>query len=364
MGLFRKDKLKFWLSMGIGLFFLVIAFWGQDFEAIGAALSSANYWWIFPALAAYFLGVGVRALRWHFLLSPIQKIPTRRLFPVVVIGYMANNVLPVRMGEIVRAYVLGRREGTRKTASLATIVVERIMDGITMLLFLVIVSFFVRLNSDLRWLEQLAGGVFLVAIIVFFAVAHSRSMMKRLESFGLRFIPAKLRPKVEGLADAFIDGLQVLKSWRDMLIIAGLSILAWVCEAGMYWLVALAFSNLGLSAAAIFMTLAVANLATLIPSTPGYVGPFDTAAKLVLVSVFGVAQGLALSYIIVLHMALLLPVTVLGFVYWIREHLSFSEASKLRDETIQEKAAQKLRPNLGNGYEVSAKTAEPESLHR
>jgi glycosyltransferase 2 family protein len=346
MGLFSKSKWKFWLGLIVGIFFLGLAFWGQDFAAIGKALSEANYLWLLPGLALYFIGVGVRAIRWHYLLGPIQKVAVRRLFPVVVVGYMANNVLPVRMGEVVRAYVLDRRENVRKTASLATIVVERIMDGITMILFLSIVSLFVHINSSIEGIEKLAAVVFLVGISVFFGVAHSRKWMKQLESFGLRFVPAKLRPKVAGLADAFIDGLQVLRQWRDLLMVFLLSILAWACEGGMYWMVALAFNSLNLSVGAVFMTLAVANLATLVPSTPGYVGPFDAAAKLVLVQVFGIAQGLALSYVILLHAALYLPITLLGLYYWLTEHFSFKEADQVRQQTTNDKIAAKLSPEL------------------
>ena len=323
-----------------------MAFKDQDFGAIGQSLSQANYWWLIPALGAYFVGVGLRAVRWHYLLNPVQKIPAARLFPVVVIGYMANNVLPVRMGEVVRSYVLGRRENVSKTAALATIVVERIMDGITMILFLSVASLFVTVNKDIEGIEKTTAGVFLVVIIAFFAVAHSRLWMKRLETFGLRFVPGSLRPKIAGLADAFIDGLQVLRQWRDLLMVALLSVAAWGCEAGMYWLVALAFSTMNLSAAAVFMTLAVANLATLVPSTPGYVGPFDAAAKLVLAGIFKVSSNVAASYVILLHAALYLPVTLVGLVYWLRENLSFKEAEQVREETLAAKRQSPANFNL------------------
>src|SRR5690242_1391340 len=162
MGLFSKDKLKFWLGLIVSLVFLYLAFQGQDFGKIGQALGEANYWWLLPALGAYFLGVYVRAIRWHYLLGPLKKVSVKRLFPVVVIGYMANDVLPVRMGEVVRAYVLGKRENVSKTGTLATIVVERIMDGITMLLFLATAALFVTVNKDIEGLEKVAAGVFLV----------------------------------------------------------------------------------------------------------------------------------------------------------------------------------------------------------
>jgi len=361
MGLLSKNKWKFWVGLLVGLFFLVVAFWGQDFNAIGTALGKANYWWLIPALAAYFAGVGLRAVRWHYLLSPIQKVSTRRLFPVVVIGYMANNVLPVRMGEVVRAYVLGQREGVRKTAALATIVVERIMDGITMILFLSLTSLFVSINKDIQGIERVAAVIFLGCIVVFFLVAHSRDWMKKLEAFGLKFVPSGLRPKVSGLADAFIDGLQVLRHWRDLLMVFALSVLAWTCEAGMFWMVALAFSNLNLSLAAVFMTLAVANLATLVPSTPGYVGPFDLAAKLVLVEVFTVSQGLAASYVILLHAALYLPVTLVGLYYWLQSQLSFKEVEQVRRATLAEKEELKRRPQLHSHHSFSLAPAPIET---
>ncbi len=361
MGLIRKSNWKFWLGLIIGLAFLYLAFSGQDFKEIGQSLSQANYWWLIPGLVSYFAGVGIRAVRWHYLLGPIQKVPIRRLFPVVVIGYMANNVLPVRMGEVVRAYVLDRREGVRKTAALATIVVERIMDGITMILFLAVASLFVTVNADIQGIEKLAAGVFLIGIILFFVVAHSRTWMKRLEIFGLRFVPGSLRPKVAGLADSFIDGLQVLRQWKDLLIVFGLSVLAWTCEAGMFWMVALAFNNLNLSAAAIFMTVAVANLATLVPSTPGYVGPFDAAAKLVLQGIFGIGT-VALSYVILLHAALYLPVTLFGLYYWVKEHFSFKEADQVRQETRSEKDDTKLRgTNSHNGFNLTQTHSEPQT---
>jgi uncharacterized protein (TIRG00374 family) len=346
MGLFSKDKLKFWLGLVVSLVFLYLAFQGQDFGKIGQALGEANYWWLFPALVAYFVGVWVRAVRWHYLLGPLKKVPIKRLFPVVVIGYMANDVLPVRMGEVVRSYVLGRRENVSKTGTLATIVVERMMDGITMLLFLATAAFFVTINKDIEGIERVASIVFLIFIVVFFIVASSRTLLLKLEAFGLGLLPTKIRTKVAGIADKFIDGLQVLRQWRDLLAVFSLSVLAWLCEAGMYWMVALAFTGLNLSWQAVILTLAVANLFTLVPSTPGYVGPFDFAANKVLVSVFLVNKELASSYVILLHAALYFPVTLWGVYYWVSEHFSFKEAEYERELAIEEKKHARVNQSL------------------
>src|SRR5947208_3593439 len=119
---------RVWLGFGISLVFLAFALRGQDFSLIWHSLKTAQYGWLLPALAAYFIGVGVRAVRWHYLLRGVQNIPARRLFPVVVIGYMANNTLPFRAGEVVRAYSLSARFGVRKSVSLATISLVHIVD--------------------------------------------------------------------------------------------------------------------------------------------------------------------------------------------------------------------------------------------
>ncbi|MCL5961132.1 MAG: flippase-like domain-containing protein, partial [Chloroflexi bacterium] len=126
---FVMKRWKFWLGLAVSCVFLYLAFRGQDFGQIGRAIRKANYVYVLPALAAYFAGIWIRAMRWRYLLSPVADRPARRLFPVVVIGYMANDILPVRMGELVRAYVLGEREQISKSATLATILVERIFDG-------------------------------------------------------------------------------------------------------------------------------------------------------------------------------------------------------------------------------------------
>jgi uncharacterized membrane protein YbhN (UPF0104 family) len=105
----------------------------------------------------------------------------------------------------------------------------------------------------------------------------------------------------------------------------------------MFWFVALAFSELNLGWEAVILTLAVANLFTLVPSTPGYFGPFDFAAKAVLVGIFAVPTNLAASYVIILHAALYFPITVWGFYYWMREHLSYREAQQERQLVEEEK---------------------------
>ncbi len=155
---------RVWLGVPISLVFLYLAFRGQHPDEIRDALSRVD-WRLLPlALILLYTGIVIRAYRWHVLLRPVCDIPTREVFPVMIVGYAANNVLPLRAGELVRAWVLGQRYGVRKTAALATIAVERLFDGVTMLLFVGGAATVIGLNAELQHVALVAAAVFAAAI--------------------------------------------------------------------------------------------------------------------------------------------------------------------------------------------------------
>jgi uncharacterized protein (TIRG00374 family) len=321
---------RVWLGFLISVVFLFLALRGEDFGLIWKALHEAEYVWLAPALAAYFLGVLVRSVRWHYLLRAVQSIPPRRLFPIVVIGYMANDVLPLRAGELVRSYALSARFGVRKTSALATIAVERIFDGLTMLAFLLIASLSIALTSQLKGVAITATVLFPILTIVLFALVLAPRLRHSLVHLVVRMMPGRLGERVEAMANSFFEGLGILTRKQDLLGVTLTSILAWLLEASMYLLIAQGFS-LDLSPAAILMVTAVANMATLVPSSPGYIGPFEYGIKLVLVGALGIAEPVALSYAAVVHAALYFPVTLLGLIYWWRESFSWREVRKAEE---------------------------------
>ena len=131
-------KWQFWLGVLISIVFIWLALRGLRLEEFWDSVKQANYVWLLPGIGVYFIGVWVRAWRWHYLLGPIKKIPTATMFPITTIGYMGNNIYPARAGEVLRAVILKRKEGVSVSASLATIIVERIFDGVVMLAFVFI----------------------------------------------------------------------------------------------------------------------------------------------------------------------------------------------------------------------------------
>lgn len=319
-----RKQWRFWLGLVVSLFFvLLVVRQVNDLSRSLALAQQANYWFLIPALALYFVGVWVRAVRWGFLLTPVKSIASPRLFPVVVIGYMANDVLPMRIGELVRAYVLGERENVSKSATFATIIVERIFDGVTMVLFIgsILLLHLVPANPELEHIFRITGVVFVGVLLMFFAVALSPGTVNRTLDLLLSGLTPALAERVAPSLRRFLTGLGVLQSPRAVAATLGLSILAWLCEAGMYYVLAFGFVGINLPYHAMVLTTAVANLGTLIPSAPGYIGTFD-ALGLFALGLYGVESALALSYTVVLHIALVAPITLWGLYYWWHFHLS------------------------------------------
>lgn len=318
----------FWLGVILSIIGLGYVFYRSEPAKIALALQQAQYIYLVPALGLYFIGVGVRAVRWHFLLRSIKSIPSRALFPPVVIGYMANDILPARMGEVVRAYVLGRQENVSKAATFVTIVVERIFDGLTMLTFIVAGSFVLNFaDAELNARLRAIGIAFILAIL---ALAVFAGMPRRVEGLAHVFIqrlPSEaLRARAIGLTRALLDGLGTLRSPADSLTVYALSILAWLFETGMYVVIAWGF-QMDASLPVFLVACAIANLATLLPSTPGYIGVFHAAVISVLTQ-FGVEPNLATSYTFVLHAALIIPITLWGFFYVWRAGLSLTQMTR------------------------------------
>ena len=329
-------SLKFWLGIGISAVFLYLALRGQNFSALWTAMREASYVWMIPAILCYFAGVIIRTYRWHVLLRSTQAIPVRRLWPVIVIGYMANNVLPLRAGELVRTYVLSEREKISRSATLATIVVERVFDGLTMLAFIVFAALFIDINARVRQLILVAALLFLGGLAVFFLLAFSSAWRVRLLRPIFARLPDAITVRAEALIIEFVAGLGSLRRASDTALVALTSIGAWGAEATMYALVARAF-GLHLSAAAAMLTTGVANLFTLVPSSPGYIGPFEAGTLLVIQQILKLPVETTGAFALVLHAALYFPVTVWGMYYWFSQHLSLRKVQQY--ETTAEASA-------------------------
>ncbi|MFV1949051.1 MAG: lysylphosphatidylglycerol synthase transmembrane domain-containing protein [Anaerolineales bacterium] len=320
---------QFWFGLALSGGFMYWALRGLRISEIWDPLRSASYWWLLPGVGVYFIGVWVRSWRWHYLLRPIKSVSTPKIFPIVAIGYMGNNIYPARAGEVLRAVVLKRKEEIPISASLATVIVERIFDGVVMLGFVFLnlpelatltgTSGFI---GNIQTLALWGAGAFLGALLIFILAAMfpapAEKVIARITGI---FLPEKIRERVRDIIGKFLSGLESLRSPREALMVLLTSIVIWLLETGKYWFVMQAF-DFQVSFFALMLMNGIVNLATTIPSAPGYIGTFD-APGIAVLSAFGVDQGVAAGYTLALHAALWLPITLLGAYYMIREGISW-----------------------------------------
>jgi len=302
-----------WLGLAGTALFIALFFWRTDLGEFARAMRDADYRWALPAVALWFLAAWPRSLRWAFLLRPLGRLRAWDLYPVLVIGYMANNLLPVRLGELVRAYILGEKEGLSKAAVLGTIAAERVADGLTLVALMAVGGAFIGLGSAVGVLAVAAAGAFALAFLLLVAAMLWKGEAARLARAALAPLPSRWREKAVALWEAFLAGLDALRSPWVLLAVIATGAAAWALEAAMYYLVGRGFGVQ--EGFATFLVLAgAANLAIALPSSAGGVGPFEWASQQVMVAV-GVAGGVAAAYAVALHGLLLVPVIAAGLLF-------------------------------------------------
>lgn len=344
---------RVWLGFLISAIFLGLFFYRTDVQEIWDALKEANYAIAFASLPVYFAGIWVRTIRWQYLLKPVKSVPAWRLYPVVIIGLMANNLIPARMGELVRAYILGEREQVSKASSLGTIAVDRLFDGLTLVPMLLIVVAFVG-NSEkfplpvVDWtinLVQLAvvmAVLFGAALLVLFVLAFSERARHKSDELIMTITPERFRPSLEGLAHAFFDGLHSLRSPIDMAIAWVMSTVSWLLEGTMYYIIGLAF-DIDVGFQHYLLATAAANLAISVLASQGGIGPFELVTKQIFIAA-GVVTGQAEAFAIALHALVLIPVIILGLYFLSTMGMSLGEMFK-RSEDMEASKADRMPLN-------------------
>ena len=330
---------RFWAGLLVSVVTLALLVLLVDRQELVYALVSANYLYLAPAIVVYFVGQWFRALRWQYLLSPVAHIPAGRLYAVVIIGYLANNVLPARLGELVRALLLAQREkDVSVPASIATLSVERLYDGLTLLAIcavavplLLVFWQFDGVSVPYRTTAiVLAVGVvlsFAVALGIFTALAVSQRAVDWVIAVA-RILPGRFQPAAAEIILGFVAGLGTLDSPRKHVALFAGSLPIWLAEAGVYLILAYSFNldayfpSFWLLALAALLVMVTSNLVTAIPVSVGGIGPFEVVAQQTLVGL-GVGAAVAASYSVAVHLvALWLPVNLAGVALLLRYNLS------------------------------------------
>ncbi len=313
----KSANWKLWIGLLISALFLYLAFRKVDFGQMWDSLKKANYWYLPPAILILFFSHFLRAFRWRYLLDPIRRLDTSSLFSSLMIGYGANVVTPAHLGEFLRAYVLSKKREISMGSTFATIVIERIIDVFTLLLLMCLV---ILIHPFPDWVIKSGYIMFAVTLglfllLIFFKKSDSKaqSLLRAL----LRLFPERIGEKLAGMVERFFSGILPLRRWHDYVTVTMLSAAIWACYGFAFYFGLQAFDFIKTYHLAWYVSLVllvITTISVVVPSSPGYVGPYHFLCQVSL-AMFGVPAGPALSFAAVVHAVNFLPVLGVGLLF-------------------------------------------------
>jgi uncharacterized protein (TIRG00374 family) len=314
---------------GVALSVGLIIYIAEEFDLKGAihAIGLANPAWFALAAMTYMIQFPLRGLRWSILMRAIKPVSFATATEVFTIGFMANNVLPLRLGDVARAFILAKREGVTASATFSNVMLERVFDGLTVVGFLSLALWIdPPATKDIRLAEAtalLAACAFVGAVIVAMVVAYREQQVLRIARAVLKSAPPRLTELAVALVERLARGLHCLKRPRETLLVILLSVVIWSAEVVVY---VLAQRSIGLSISppGLALVMAILSLGLTVPSAPGFVGVYE---GLIIASVgwYGVSGPLAPAFAIIMHLIHYVPGTLFGLIATWRNGLHLRE---------------------------------------
>ncbi|MCS7259268.1 MAG: flippase-like domain-containing protein [Anaerolineae bacterium] len=328
------------LNLGVIFAFLDLVFAQLEWDRMGQILTQVQYWVLLPAFVVVVFSLFLRAWRWQWLLRVVGEIPFAPVFRASCIGIGANMVLPARAGEFLRAYVLGRRTGHSKTAIFATLVMERILDGLSILFILVVVMLFGVSSEEIHVLGAVGSAFYLIALGALLLFYYRQAWVIQQAQ---RLLPDPWSARIVPLLSAFGDGLHTLRNARQLLIVSAQSLLIWLVISGSFYPVMLAFDfGAPVPLFTPFLLTALVALGLTVPSTPGGLGIIQYMAVLSLQLSFAAAaitptHGFAeqaAAFSVLMHISQALPEVGFGAWAFITEGMHWHEVGQRETEVV------------------------------
>jgi uncharacterized protein (TIRG00374 family) len=293
--------------------FIYLAFRNVEWTKVWITLQEIDSVYLIPFILCAVLVQLMRNFRWAYVLQPLERVEWWPLFAITSVGFMAIMIFPARLGEFARPYLLSRARPIRMSAALATVVLERVMDGMAMVLIMVPFLLFAPLPDWVAPLGIFAATLFSMALGLLLALALYRDWaLGRIQRF-IGWMPMWLESRIMNFLHSFVDGLNILPSARKGIWLLAFTLLMWLLYAAMAWILFFSFRfPLGFREALILEI--IVGLAVMIPAAPGFIGNYHLAC-IVALSLFGVAKTPAVSYAIVLHILQFFLIVGFGLVF-------------------------------------------------
>lgn len=305
-----------WIGLAVSAVALYLALRGLHWQDVGQALADANYGLLFLALLLVLVTIVMRAIRWGVLFYPRSGLRFSNLLGALNVGYSVNNLAPLRLGEVVRAYAIRETEQVSVAHALSTILVERTLDTLTVVAILMITLPFIDAPGWARGPMLLVGLGFLLLALLLAALSAAREGAMRAVSWGVRFLPERFRDRVEQAADAAIEGFGTLRQPWVLAQATAWSAASWMVSAAFIYVSLRAF-GMDLPFTAGMFVMAATSLGMIVPAAPGYVGVYHAIAIESLENVFGANRNDAASFALTTHaMMYLTPMVLAAFYLW------------------------------------------------
>lgn len=318
------------VSVAVSALFLGFAVRGVDWHEAATALSRAQYLYALPMFPLTVWTLYIRAQRWRVLLRGVGTPAMRTLVAATNIGFMANMVMPLRIGEVIRPVVVSRKEREPLSGILATVVLERIFDMFTIVLLFGISASLVSVSDQVR---QWGYGLFGLALVIGGGVAMVRwqeALAFRLLRFALRPFPQRLAEPVDQFLGGFVRALEILDSPRTFLQLLGWSLYLWIVIAAIHFSGIVAFALPVPRLLGSIVVTAIVAIAVSVPSAPGYVGAIQVGCTLAL-AIFGVPKSDAFAFSIVLHITQFIAIVAAGLYSLVKEGITLRQIEAMSE---------------------------------
>jgi len=326
---------KVWLGIIIsGIFIWFSLRQIKDWHQFAQSFQQLHYWAFFPALFGYALILIIRAWRWHYILKSQQEIRFSSSLISLVICYMANNILPFRAGEVIRAIVLARREKEGFSPVFATVVVERIFDSLLILVFLAVLLFRLQIPSSYQEIALVLrkGGIIaltiaVILVVFLYLIYYAQAWVLGVSDKVFSLFGEKIHQFVLAELKKFSQGLLILGKPYRLLVVAIFSFFVWAVNLLPIYFVGLSFGY-KFSVMGMVLILFLGAFSAAIPAAPGFWGTFHYITTQGILLLGAMPKEKALSFAIVLHAFYYFPVLIVGLILAWREGYSLSELEK------------------------------------
>lgn len=327
------------IVLGLAVALLVLFLYNVDLRGVGREIVHARFEWLALSLVTMFVNLAIRAWRWQYLLEPLGMPSFANAFRATAVGFAASSILPARAGEVIRPYFLARHERMSATGAFATVILERVLDMLTVLALLAIYVFFFREElattnavafEAVKWAGGTAALAAFGALAVMFVLAGNPARLGATLARLEQVLPSTLAGLLARIAEKFATGLGAIRRPGRLLVALVLSVPLWLSIALGTWAAALAF-RLAIPFTGSFLVTALLVVGVAVP-TPGAVGGFHAAFKFAATTFFGASDDAAVGAAIVLHLLTVGPTLLLGLLFAAQAGLNIGVMRQLADQ--------------------------------